>query len=70
MKKVLAITTAVALGASTAFAGSTIENTQTNPELQDPTLMTQGLGMETWLVPLIGIGIILLAMSQDDCGKC
>ncbi len=71
--KLIALTSAAMLAASTAFAGNVDYNPDTTPPIvvDPPAEQGSSSGSAGWIVPLIAIGLIALAVSQsDDDGGC
>jgi hypothetical protein len=65
--KLYALCAAVTLGSTAAVAGNMIFETQAEPEL---VLASQPAGEPgssgAWLIPLLAIGLVAVAVSQDD----
>ncbi len=64
--KLIALSVAAMLAANTAFAGSVVMEAPVEPEVmvEEPAGSMGGSG--AWLIPLLAIGLIALAVSQND----
>ena len=67
MKKLVILTAAVVLTACAAVAGDTVDPATAAEALQDPSLMTNSMGMDTWMwVLLAGAAIWLIMENQPE----
>jgi hypothetical protein len=64
--KIVALTAAAALAANAAFAGNLIMEAPEEPVVVEEKPAGSMGGSGAWLIPLLAIGLIALAVSQDD----
>jgi hypothetical protein len=64
--KTIMLTAAAVLAANAAFAGNLIMEAPEEPVVMEEKPAGSMGGSGAWLIPLLAIGLIALAVSQDD----